>query len=162
MEFEISSKRDCRWIKAAIEGERSQNPNAKVGITSGCFDLLHYLHLVYFRRCRRKCDVLIVGVDSDDMVKQFKGDTRPLIPEHQRLAMVSAVNVVDASFIMGRVEDLDTAIDKFGIDYIFKNQDYQGEDCVGADKAELITVPDVNIPDSTSKIIEAASKALNK
>src|SRR5690349_18810318 len=84
-----------------------------IGITSGCYDLFHSLHLTYLQRCRRMCDILIVGVDSDDLVKKTKGDHRPIIPEHQRVNLVSALKCVDVAFIMGSVEDFRKAVSLF-------------------------------------------------
>ncbi|RLT75601.1 hypothetical protein D7V95_13085 [bacterium J10(2018)] len=47
-----------------------------VGVTSGCFDLLHFYHLRYLERCRALCDFLIVGVDSDILVHANKTSGR--------------------------------------------------------------------------------------
>lgn len=39
-----------------------QTRDKKIGLTSGCFDLIHYYHLRYLERCKANCDLLIVGV----------------------------------------------------------------------------------------------------
>jgi len=99
---------------------RGAPANAKIGLTSGCFDLVHYMHLVYLERCRRLCDVLVVGVDSDDLVRRVKGPKRPMIPEVQRQAMVNALKCVDATFIMGSVEDFEYVVRSLQVSYVFK------------------------------------------
>lgn len=71
----------------------------RVGITSGCFDLLHFYHLHYLERCRAECDILVVGVDSDQLVMLNKRK-QPNIPEHHRGAVVAALKCVDAVFVM--------------------------------------------------------------
>lgn len=147
MIFDIKNDSDVELLRRAIEGK-------KIGLTSGSFDLFHHLHLVYLLRCRRLCDVLLVGVDSNDLVTERKGPTRPLVPEHQRVAIVSALTCVHAAFIMGSVEDFGTAVDKFGVTTIFKNQAFEKEEVLGQEKAKVILIPDVVQHSSTSQIIE--------
>lgn len=48
-----------------------------IGYTSGVFDLLHDGHRNYLRACREKCDLLVVGVDEDAIVRKNKGSNRP-------------------------------------------------------------------------------------
>jgi len=133
-----------------------------IGLTSGCYDLFHNLHLAYLQRCRRMCDFLIVGVDSDDLVRKTKGPQRPIIPEHHRVNLVSALRCVDAAFIMGSLRDWELAVDGLYPKYIFKNQNFKPQDVIGVEQAEVITVPDVFQPDSTSGIIEEIKRARNK
>lgn len=68
-----------------------------VGLTSGCFDLVHFYHLRYLERCKSLCDILIVGVDSDLLVYANK-NKYPVIPEHHRLTMIDALKCVDIAF----------------------------------------------------------------
>ena len=127
----------------------------RVGVTSGCFDLFHHLHLVYFERCRRLCDLLVVGVDSDDLTRKSKGDGRPVIPEHQRVAMVASQKSVGAAFIMGDIEAFGRAVRELGAVVIFQNQAFgSGMAVAGSDAAEVVIVPDVDQRGSTSEIIE--------
>ena len=130
-----------------------------VGLTSGCFDLFHNLHLTYLKRCRRMCDVLIVGVDSDDFVKKVKGPERPIIPEHQRVAIVSSLNCVDIAFIMGSLEDWVKAIHAFFPTKLFKCDEFKPEEILNPLNSEIVIVPDQFQPDSTTKIIEEIKKA---
>jgi bifunctional ADP-heptose synthase (sugar kinase/adenylyltransferase) len=95
-----------------------------------------------------------VGVDSNDLVTTRKGADRPLVPEYQRVAIVSALSCVEAAFIMGSVADFGAAADKLGVRIIFKNQAFVGKDVLGADKAKLVIIPDVAQLSSTSQIIE--------
>ncbi len=158
MIIDIRSPEDLSFLTSALSGMTSKS----IGLTSGCYDLLHNLHLSYLQRCRRLCDVLIVGIDSDDLVKRTKGPERPIIPEHQRVAMVAALRCVDVAFIMGSLFDFETAVETFKPKYIFKNQSFRPQDVIGADAAEVVTVPDVFQPDSTSGIIEEIKRAKSK
>ena len=128
----------------------------KVGLTSGCFDLLHFYHLNYLQRCRAYCDVLIVGVDADDVVAKNKGKA-PANPEYHRAAMVESLDCVSAVFILRSLKDLVSTGDY--ADYLFKNSNsIYGEEVVGAHKAELIIVPDVEEVTSTTALKEKIRK----
>lgn len=70
-----------------------------IGFTSGAFDILHAGHADFLQRARQQCDFLVVAVNTDDSVRQYKGDNRPLIPENQRVALVAALESVDAAFL---------------------------------------------------------------
>lgn len=156
MIIDIRDGSDTTAVRHVLSSARQSG--LKIGITSGCYDLFHHMHLIYLQRCRRMCDLLIVGLDSDDLVKRTKGDERPIIPEHQRIALLNALKCVDFVFIMGEVADFETAVKQFKPDVIFKNQNFRPQDVVGKDYATVITVPDVVQPDSTSGIIERIKK----
>lgn len=61
----------------------------KVVLTSGTFDLIHEGHARYLEVARDFGDFLIVGVDSDDRVRERKGLGRPVVPEMERARMVA-------------------------------------------------------------------------
>jgi D-glycero-beta-D-manno-heptose 1-phosphate adenylyltransferase len=61
----------------------------KVVLTSGSFDILHEGHSMYLEAARHFGDFLIVGVDSDEKIKDRKGPHRPAVPEMERLRMVT-------------------------------------------------------------------------
>jgi D-alpha,beta-D-heptose 7-phosphate 1-kinase (EC 2.7.1.-)/D-beta-D-heptose 1-phosphate adenylyltransferase (EC 2.7.7.-) len=48
----------------------------RVVLTNGCFDLLHGGHLRYLQAARELGDLLVVGINSDESVRQLKGAPR--------------------------------------------------------------------------------------
>lgn len=64
--------------------------------TNGCFDILHLGHVTYLESARNLGDLLLIGVNSDDAVRQLKGPQRPVNPESDRLAVLAALESVDA------------------------------------------------------------------
>lgn len=72
---------------------------ARVGFTSGVFDLVHPGHVAYLEHARLNCDVLVVGVNSDRSVRENKGDLRPICPAEDRAAVVAGLASVDFVFV---------------------------------------------------------------
>src|SRR3954471_13284031 len=71
----------------------------QVALTSGSFDLIHLGHVKYLARAKEFCDVLVVGVDSDEKIRRRKGEDRPMVPEGERLEMLAHQRPVDLIFL---------------------------------------------------------------
>lgn len=67
----------------------------KVVLTQGTYDMVHIGHGRYFEEAKKHGDILIVGVDSDKKVKARKGPDRPIVPQAERLEMVTHLRSVD-------------------------------------------------------------------
>lgn len=65
-----------------------------VGYIAGVFDLFHVGHLNMFKRAKEQCDYLIVGVVTDEGVREFK-KTETFVPFEERIEMVRACRYVD-------------------------------------------------------------------
>jgi D-beta-D-heptose 7-phosphate kinase/D-beta-D-heptose 1-phosphate adenosyltransferase len=73
-----------------------RNAGQRIVFTNGCFDILHRGHITYLNQAKALGDVLIVGVNSDESVRQLKGNTRPVNPLADRMTVLAALNCVDA------------------------------------------------------------------
>jgi D-beta-D-heptose 7-phosphate kinase/D-beta-D-heptose 1-phosphate adenosyltransferase len=156
MIFSLTSPTDVALVKTALANGK------KIGLTSGTYDLLHYLHHIFLEKCRRQCDVLIVGIDSDRLVKETKGDDRPLVPENQRVEMVNALASVDAVYVQDSTDAWLRAVIELNVDVIFKNDQFDPDEIIGREHAKVIIVPDVKIPDSTTAIVEECIRRRDK
>lgn len=67
--------------------------------TNGVFDVLHVGHLASLRGARRFGDALIVGVNGDASVRASKGPERPIFRCEERVAMLAALELVDAILV---------------------------------------------------------------
>ncbi len=78
--------------------DRLRNRGKKVGLITGCFDVVHIGHLDLFQFAKRNVDVLVVGLDSDESIRISKGDSRPIFKINQRSRMVAELECVDFVF----------------------------------------------------------------
>lgn len=67
----------------------------KVVLTQGVFDLIHEGHANYLEKARGYGDLLIVGIDSDELTRKRKGPNRPIVPQAERIRMLSHLRHVD-------------------------------------------------------------------
>ena len=79
----------------AAESGRLRSESQRVVATNGCFDLLHVGHVRYLTAARKLGDVLIVGLNGDDSVRQLKGEGRPVNREQDRAEVLAALESVD-------------------------------------------------------------------
>jgi len=67
----------------------------KVVLVMGTYDLTHIGHARYLEMAKQPNAMLIVGVDPDESVRLRKGPKRPLVPEKERMEMLTHLRHVD-------------------------------------------------------------------
>ena len=77
------------------ECSRWREEGLEVVLGNGAFDLLHVGHLRYLAAARDLGDRLIIAVNSDSSVRTSKGDRRPIIPEAERVEILSHLWMID-------------------------------------------------------------------
>ena len=95
-----------------------------VGYTTGVYDMFHIGHLNILKRAKEKCDYLIVGVSTDELVMHDKNKT-PIIPFCDRCEIVSAIKYVDKVVPQTSKNKLD-AYKKYKFDKMFVGSDWKG------------------------------------
>jgi cytidyltransferase-like protein len=70
-----------------------------VVLMGGVFDLFHIGHLSFLKRAKMLGGSLAIAVLSDRYVRSYKGPTRPIQPEKDRLAIIRAIRFVDHAWI---------------------------------------------------------------
>ena len=75
----------------------------KIGLTNGCFDLLHQGHLDLLSKAAEYGNRLIVGLNSDKSVKILKGNDRPIQTQTIRKDELIKLKCVDTVFIFDEV-----------------------------------------------------------
>ncbi|MGA2417789.1 MAG: adenylyltransferase/cytidyltransferase family protein [Candidatus Staskawiczbacteria bacterium] len=84
---------------AGLEGLRKKYRGKKIGLCSGCFDIFHSGHAVFFQQCRELVDVLVVAVGSDSAIKKLKGPGRPVSSQNNRVYLVASIENVDYAIL---------------------------------------------------------------
>ena len=106
-----------------------------IGYTQGTFDTLHYGHVRLLKQAKELCDFLIVGVNSDDLVFQYK-NTNTIIKENERAEIVGSIKYVDEVFIVDSLDKIQH-LNRFKYDVIFIGDDWKGNDRWKATEKEL-------------------------
>jgi rfaE bifunctional protein nucleotidyltransferase chain/domain len=86
-------------LAARIARERASGRT--IAFANGCFDLLHVGHVRYLEASAQEADVLVVAINDDEMVRQLKGENRPVLSAQHRAALVAALRCVDLVVIFG-------------------------------------------------------------
>lgn len=131
----------------------------RVGFTNGCFDILHAGHVALLRAARRRCDRLVVALNTDASVARLKGPARPINPLADRATVIAALAAVDA--VMAFEED--TPLELIRLlrpDVLIKGADYTVDQVVGADVVQAaggtVVLIDLLPGRSTSGIVARA------
>lgn len=137
----------------------------KIVFTNGCFDLLHVGHVRYLEKARSLGNVLIVGINSDRSVRALKGPERPILPEAERMEILSALGCVDYVTLFDEPTPLEL-ISSLLPHVLVKGGDWTIETTVGKEPVERSGGEVVIIPfvqgSSTSNLIETILKRFPK
>ena len=96
----------------------------RIGYTTGVFDMFHVGHLNILRRAKEQCDYLIVGVSTDELVKNYKNKT-PIIPFEERKVILEAIKYVD-KVVPQENRDKYSAYEKYEFNVMFVGDDWKG------------------------------------
>lgn len=98
--------------------------NKTVVYTSGTFDMLHINHLKMIEYARALGDILIVGVNTDELVAGYK--SQPIIPFEERIALMKAIKGPDI-VIPQRSLDHTDKVSKLNFDIFVVGDDWTGK-----------------------------------
>lgn len=66
-----------------------------IATLNGSFDLMHAGHLEMIYQASKQADILILALNTDRSIKEYKSPLRPIIPLEYRLSMMAALEMVD-------------------------------------------------------------------
>lgn len=101
-----------------------------IGYTTGVFDMFHTGHLNILRNSKSMCDLLIVGVSTDELA-EYKGK-KPIVEYEDRAEIVRNIKYVDLVVPQKDMDKL-SACKKLNVDILFV-----GDDWFGTEKWNLI------------------------
>lgn len=70
-----------------------------VVLVTGAFDILHKGHLVFLEKARELGDILIVGINNDEYVRNNKDSSRPIQKEYDRAYLIAGFECVSRAYI---------------------------------------------------------------
>lgn len=95
-----------------------------IGYTTGVFDMFHIGHLNILRRAKQQCDLLIVGVTTDEIVLKRKNKL-PIIPLRERLEIVGSIKYVDKVVVQDSMDKME-AWRQYHFNKMFVGDDWRG------------------------------------
>tara|TARA_B100000941_G_C28496090_1_gene551054 strand:- start:1277 stop:1693 length:417 start_codon:yes stop_codon:yes gene_type:complete len=133
----------------------------QVGVTNGCFDLLHEGHLYSLKQAKKFCNILIVLLNSNKSTRILKGKNRPIEDEKLRKKKLLQTKYVDRVIIFNERTPIKN-IKKIRPNVLFKGSEYKNKKISGKSflksyGGKIILLKKIkNI--STSKIIRGKIK----
>ena len=116
-------------------------------LTNGTFDVLHIGHVRYLEAASKLGDVLVVGINSDESVRGYKGPGRPVVAQEERAELVAALRCVDYAVIFNEptasalVEAMQPEVYAKGGDYTPGSKPLPEAEAVRAYGGEVHIVP---------------------
>ncbi len=99
---------------------------------NGTFDILHRGHLELLNYAKSLGDFLLVGIDTDDRVKEKKGPTRPIHSQEERKFFLENLKAVDAVDIFSCDEELENMIKSYKPDIMIVGSDWKDKSVIGS------------------------------
>lgn len=103
----------------------------RIATLNGSFDLMHAGHLEIIYQASLQADCLIVALNTDASVQQYKHPLRPIIPLEYRLQMMAALEMVDYVTWFSEVNPI-SLLQKICPDVHVNGSEY-GADCIEAE-----------------------------
>jgi D-beta-D-heptose 7-phosphate kinase / D-beta-D-heptose 1-phosphate adenosyltransferase len=149
-------------LKALVSELRKKGK--RIVLTNGCFDLLHQGHIKVLSESKRLGDILIIAIDDDMSVRKIKGPGRPIISQHNRVRILSALDSVDYVVVFSS-DKLLSLIDIIRPEILTKGSNYTAEEVYGGQLVEKYggTVKLIPVTEdiSSSTIINSIKNSIN-
>jgi D-beta-D-heptose 7-phosphate kinase/D-beta-D-heptose 1-phosphate adenosyltransferase len=154
--------RDLDSLVEELKWHRNQKD--VIVFTNGCFDVLHRGHIEFLEFCKSQGNIVVVGLNSDSSVKQIKGPERPINNQHDRAAVLAALESVDYVAVFDEPDPLEI-VKKVQPDVLVKGEDWANKGVIGREFVEarggkVVLAKLVNGKSSTATIEKM--KALEK
>ena len=124
---------DAEELVKHLDYHRQQKE--RIVFTNGCFDVLHRGHIEYLKFCKEQGDIVVLGLNSDNSVRQLKGPERPVNNQHDRAAVLAAMESIDYITIFDELDPLEL-IQQVRPDVLVKGADWSDKGVIGREFVE--------------------------
>jgi rfaE bifunctional protein nucleotidyltransferase chain/domain len=130
MQFDVHSKiyNDFESFESLLKKWRSNGDS--IVFTNGCFDIIHHGHLDSLIKSSAFGTRLVVGLNSDNSVKRFKGEGRPVFHIEARSMIMASFVFVDAVVVFEEDTPAEL-IAQILPDVLVKGSEYELHEVVG-------------------------------
>ena len=98
------------------------NLTGRVVYVCGSFDLLNFAHVQFLKKAKEEGDSLIVGLFSDETIKEVKGNKFPILNVYARAMNILALDMVD-DVVLNAPYDLNPEfVSEFNIDVVIEGK----------------------------------------
>ena len=109
------------------------HPFAPVRVfVNGTFDLLHPGHIALLNYAKSLGNYVIVGIDTDDRVREKKGETRPIYNQDDSGLMLVALKAVDEVRYFDSDESLEALVKEVKPDVMVVGSDWKDKSVIGS------------------------------
>lgn len=98
----------------------------KLGYTQGVYDMFHIGHLHIINNAAKRCEKLIVGVNSDSLVQQYKNKIT-VISQEDRAEIIRNLRSVNECVIVDTLDKVEL-YEKYHFDAVFIGDDWKGDE----------------------------------
>jgi D-beta-D-heptose 7-phosphate kinase/D-beta-D-heptose 1-phosphate adenosyltransferase len=120
--------------------------------TNGCFDILHSAHIKLLRFAKKQGSILIVGLNTDESIKENKGSNRPINNLQERMEILKEFDFIDY-IIPFKDKTPYILLEKLRPDIIVKGGDYKKDDIVGSEFVKEVVLFDYIDGKSSTNVI---------
>ncbi|MFA9288905.1 MAG: adenylyltransferase/cytidyltransferase family protein [Weeksellaceae bacterium] len=87
------------WKYEDLSNIQAEFPDKRVVLVGGCFDILHYGHIMFLQEAQARGDILIVALESDEFIQETKQRT-PVHTQAERAIILTSMRWVDGVILL--------------------------------------------------------------
>lgn len=148
------------WKRVA----KIDSSDSQIVLTNGVFDIIHSGHIGLFEFAKSQGKKLVVAIDTDERVKELKGNERPINNLSERINVLNAIKYIDEVLTFGSKEELNELYRLSSASIIVKGSEWNEKELRKRDsipKEISIKIYPLYKDFSTTKIIEKIKKVNN-
>ncbi len=149
-------------VEEAIKiSDKLKKQGKSIVLAGGCFDILHVGHVRFLQSAREEGDILFVLLESDENIKKFKGEDRPINSQKDRAEILSSLRSVDYVVLLAHMKsdrDYDKLITCLKPNILATTENDPG----GIHKLRQATLIGANVKEVTKRFEDKSTTILRK